>query len=59
MATSENPFPSSLKSSKKQSSATSYYSGMIQTNKQTIPPLYYDETINVSISRNDEMSFDS
>jgi len=32
---------------------------MIATSKQATTPLYYEETINVSMSRNEEMSFES
>lgn len=58
MATSENPFPPD-KLTRKQKSGSSYYSGMVSSTKQPMTPLYYEETINASISRNDEMSFES
>ena len=58
MATSENPFPPE-KLARKQKSGNSYYSGMGSSAKQPMTPLYYEETINASISRNDEMSFES
>ena len=59
MATSENPFPVSAKSDRKQKSSGSYYAGIVSASKQPVPPLYYEETINASMSRNEEMSFDS
>jgi len=57
MATSENPFLD--KQNRKQKSGNSYYTAGTSSLKQQIIPLYYEETINASISRNDEMSFDS
>jgi hypothetical protein len=57
MATSENPFPDKL--TRKQKSGSSYYSSMVSSTKVPMTPLYYEETINASISRNDDMSFDS
>ena len=57
MATSQNPFPD--KSAQKLKSKNAYYTGIVGAVKYNAPPLYYDETINASMSRNEEMSFDS
>ena len=56
MATYDNPFPEKVNNKSKTKSSI-YYAGMVGGGKGIESALYFEETINTSVLRNEEMSF--